>query len=219
MGHGLDIGSDEWKAVVEYGTRNIVESLICQDDILATLDKKLAGIYAAAVKKDNDTHLADLKADQRGWIKGRNACWKSEKKRLCVEQAYIYRSAALQAQYQLVPDNDTFNFICDDEQFNEVIVTFYQTTPLTIIASRGDNKSLMYIQAIGSIYQGRNEMFWEHQGEALITWGYESPEMICKRASNKNNYLLCIGAFSNKEAPFLYCCLTSVSALYNSGIC
>jgi len=35
----------------------------------------------------------------------------------------------------------------------------------------------------GTKYQGRNETFWEHQGEALITWGYGSPEMKCKKAS------------------------------------
>jgi len=33
---------------------------------------------------------------------------------------------------------------------------------------------------IQSAYEGRNEMFWEHQGEARIVWGYQAPEMTCK---------------------------------------
>ena len=28
--------------------------------------------------------------------------------------------------------------------------------------------------------QGRNETLWEHQGEAAITWGYDTPEMHCE---------------------------------------
>jgi membrane-bound inhibitor of C-type lysozyme len=40
----------------------------------------------------------------------------------------------------------------------------------------------MYQQpsASGTRYQGRNETFWEHQGEAMITWGFEAPEMHCR---------------------------------------
>ena len=47
-----------------------------------------------------------------------------------------------------------------------------------------DSVSLMYAQpsGSGSRYQGRNESFWEHQGEAVVTWGYEAPEMRCKKA-------------------------------------
>jgi hypothetical protein len=35
--------------------------------------------------------------------------------------------------------------------------------------------------ASGSRYVGRNESFWEHQGEARIVWGYQAPEMVCRR--------------------------------------
>ena len=33
----------------------------------------------------------------------------------------------------------------------------------------------------GAKYQGSNESLWEHHGEAMITWGYGSPEMQCTR--------------------------------------
>ena len=60
---------------------------------------------------------------------------------------------------------------------------FFQTDPQTLIAERGDQVSLMYLQpsGSGSKYQGRNETLWEKAGEAIITWGYGSPEMRCKR--------------------------------------
>ncbi|MNW23179.1 Membrane-bound lysozyme-inhibitor of c-type lysozyme [compost metagenome] len=53
-----------------------------------------------------------------------------------------------------------------------------------MIAERGDEVSLMYSQpaASGARYQGRNESFWEHQGEARVTWGYGAPEMTCRKA-------------------------------------
>ena len=37
----------------------------------------------------------------------------------------------------------------------------------------------MYLQptASGAKCQGRNEMTWEHQGEAAIGWGYGSPDV------------------------------------------
>jgi hypothetical protein len=34
--------------------------------------------------------------------------------------------------------------------------------------------------ASGTRYQGRNELIWEHQGEALIIWGYGAKEMRCR---------------------------------------
>ena len=64
-----------------------------------------------------------------------------------------------------------------------MVVTFFETDPPTLIAERGDQVSLMFQQpaASGTRYQGRNEMFWEHQGEASIVWGYDAPEMHCVR--------------------------------------
>jgi len=74
-------------------------------------------------------------------------------------------------------------YFCDGDQRNEVTVVFFQTDPPTLYAERGDSVLLMYQQpsGSGSKYQGRNEIFWEKGGEAVITWGYGSPEMRCMR--------------------------------------
>jgi uncharacterized protein len=158
-----------------------IEEMICRDEDLSALDRKLAGVYAAAAKIATNEHPPRLKAEQRGWIKGRNDCWKSDDKRACVEDAYVSRIAELQASYRLVPGRGPFRFVCDGNPANEVIATFFQTTPPTLIAERGDSVSLMVLQRSGSgaRYQGRNESFWEHQGEASVTWGYGAPAMRC----------------------------------------
>jgi uncharacterized protein len=238
-GHGPDVGSGEWKSVIEFklGIRdkpglpdrdseawcryidqifrerfaassenngnlrrsamatgpsydcdkveaNSIEELICKDNGLAALDRMLSIIYSAAAKKAANAHPPVLKAEQRGWIKGRNECWKSHDKRACVQDEYQRRIAELQARYRLVQGNGPVRFICDENPANEVIVTFFPTEPPTLIAERGDSISLMYLQPSGSgtKYQGRNETYWEHHGEASITWGYGSPKMRCKKA-------------------------------------
>jgi len=235
--HGPDVGSDEWKSVIEFklGIRNkqnlsshdseawcryidqmvrerqallgkdenlrgmtvvpgssyscdkvktnSIEEMICNDNELSALDHKLSAIYSEASKKAINEHPPFLKAEQRGWIKGRNECWKHFDKRRCVRDEYQRRIAELQAKYRLVPSNGPVRFFCDGNPANEVIVTFFQTAPPTLIAERGDSISLMYSEPSGSgtKYRGRNEIFWEHQGEATIVWGYGVKEMQCER--------------------------------------
>jgi uncharacterized protein len=163
---------------VEVGS---IEEMICKDPGLSALDGKMAEVYKAAAKKATNEHPPVLKTEQRGWIKGRNDCWKSDDKRGCVETEYKQRIAELQARYRLVPFKGPVFYACDDP-FGELIVTFFPTDPPTLIAERGDSVSLMYQQPSGSgtRYQGRNESFWEHQGEAAVTWGYGAKEMTCK---------------------------------------
>jgi uncharacterized protein len=158
-----------------------IETMICADGELAALDRELAAVYAAAARKAVDEHPPVLKAEQRGWIKGRNACWKGDDPRSCVEDAYRLRIAELQARYRLVPEKGPFRYACDGNPRNGVMVTFFETDPPTLIAERGDQVSFMVLQpsASGTRYQGRNELFWEHQGGATVVWGHQAPEMRC----------------------------------------
>jgi len=164
-------------------TPGSIEALICDDRALSALDRELSGVYAAASEKAANEHPPTLQAEQRGWIKGRNECWKSGDKRQCVADAYRRRIAEIQARYRLVEAIGPVAYVCDGNRANEVIVTFFQTQPPTLIAEHGDSVSLMYQQpsASGIRYQGRNESFREHQGVARITWGYGTPEMRCNK--------------------------------------
>jgi len=160
---------------------NSIEEMICKDDELSAFDRKLSIVYSAAIKKATNEHPPVLKAEQRGWIKGRNECWKADNKRACVKDEYQLRIAELQARYRLVPSKGPVMYVCDGDPKNEVVATFFQTDPPTLIAERGDQASFMVLQpsASGSKYQGRNESLWEHGGEAIIVWGYGSVKMHC----------------------------------------
>lgn len=166
-------------------TADSIEALICQDPSLVVLDSQLAEVYAQATVKAKDEHPPTLKAMQRGWIKGRNECWKSDDKRACVELSYQTRIAELQATYRLVEMTGPVFFACDGTPTNEVVVSYFKTQPATLIAEYGDSMSLMFIDRSGSgaKYQGPNESLWEHHGEAKVIWGYEAPEMTCKQVT------------------------------------
>ncbi len=159
-----------------------IEALICQEPGLAALDQQLASVYAEASKQAVNEHPATLKAEQRGWVKGRDDCWKSQDQKLCVSESYKQRIVELQARYRLVDSVGPVTWLCDGDPHNQVVVTFFKTEPASLIAERGDSTSLMtqQLSASGSRYLGRNESFWEHQGEATIVWGYGAKEMKCK---------------------------------------
>jgi uncharacterized protein len=160
-----------------------IEAMICHEQGLSALDRQLAAVYAAATAKATNQHPPVLQAEQRGWIKGRNDCWKSTEQQQCVTDAYQQRIAELQASYRLVASTGSATFVCNGNDQDRVVASFFATEPATLIAERGDSVSLMYLTASGSgaKYQGRNESLWQHQGEALITWGYGAPEMHCQQ--------------------------------------
>lgn len=159
-----------------------IETLICQDDELATLDNQMSTVYGQAITKAQNEHPPILKVEQRGWIKGRNDCWKSVDKKQCITENYISRITELQAKYRLVVHSQPILYSCDNNLVKEVIVTYFETTPASLIAEHGDRISFMTIQRSGSgaKYQGQNEQLWEHHGEATIIWGFQAPEMKCK---------------------------------------
>ncbi len=109
-----------------------IEEMICKDDGLAALDRRLAAVYRSALKKAANERPPVLRVEQRGWTKGRNDCWKSEDKRSCVEEAYKLRIAELQARYRLVPGKGPVRYVCDGDPNNEVLATFFQTDPPTL---------------------------------------------------------------------------------------
>lgn len=160
-----------------------IAALVCDEAALAALDRKLAEVYRKAAAKAGREHPPTLKAEQRGWIKGRDECWAAATPRTCVAEAYRQRIAELQARYRLVGGRGPFSFACDGEPANTVMAMFRDTDPPTLIAERGDQVALMVRVPSGSgaRYVGRNTSFWTQREEALVTWGDGAREMRCLR--------------------------------------
>ena len=158
-----------------------IEEMVCQNTELSALDRQLADVYTSARKKAGNEHPAYLKPSQRGWIKGRDDCWKAADIPACVRDSYQQRIVELQAKYRLVESSGPVTFSCNGNPADEVLITFFHTEPASLIAERGDSTALMLqtVSASGAKYEGPNELFWEHQGQATIRWGFDAPEMTC----------------------------------------
>lgn len=173
--------------------RGDVEALVCQRAGLALLDARVAEAYEAARRKAVNERPPVLAAEQRGWQRERHDCWKAgpdpdsasdtEARAACVRASSQRRLLELQVRYRLVPLVATVRWRCLDN--SEIVTHFFNATePPSLMAERGDESSLMTQQraASGTHYVGRNESFWEHQGEATVVWGWQAPELQCVKA-------------------------------------
>lgn len=162
--------------------QSTVEEQICADEKLAALDRKLAEVFKAAQGKSKGKSGSTLKAEQIGWIKGRNECWKSPIQQQCITDNYEQRIAELQARFSLVAATASVEYVCDGDSV-PVSASFFATEPPSVLARRGDDSQtlLSVPSASGSRYEGRNVSLYEHQGEALITWGPDGSERNCRK--------------------------------------
>ncbi len=155
-----------------------IETLVCDDPGLAALDHKLAAVFGAALRAlkgapDENEAVKSLKAHQRGWIKGRNDCWKADDQRRCADDAYTTRIAELQARYALVPGGNRTAYVCDGTPADEIVATFYPTEPSSVRLERGDSQIIAVQARAGSGVRYVADfgiVFWEHHGEALVEW-------------------------------------------------
>jgi uncharacterized protein len=75
------------------------EAIICSSDELMDLDRELSAIYKQALAKSSKGDM--LKAYQRGWIKGRDECWKAKDAETYMVDQYNIRIKELKEQYHL----------------------------------------------------------------------------------------------------------------------
>lgn len=89
------------------------EQLVCQDAGLAALDNELAALYPKAMSQLSAEQQKTEKAMQRGWIKGRNECWKESDSRQCVEESYQLRITELQIKGGQLRVPSPVDYQCD----------------------------------------------------------------------------------------------------------
>lgn len=144
-----------------------VEKLICSDASLAALDRRLASVYKAASEKAKGKLATRLREDQRGWVKGRNDCWKAKGQQTwitatwtvdsvkgCIDAQYRLRTSELQAVWQLLPPK-TVSYACQNNPANEVVASFFASDPATIRLERGDRSVTLW--QVGPVADGKFE--------------------------------------------------------------
>jgi uncharacterized protein len=151
------------------------EKLICSNYSLAAFDNRLAEIYAAELAKPGASK--DLAANQRGWVKGRDECWKADDKLQCVTEQYMTRIAELQINSPGAMAATAVEFKCNDNSkpFTMAYYNDYDDKPA--VATLGNDQAIVFPEpaASGSKYSrdGGSDLgfsFWEHQGKASINF-------------------------------------------------
>lgn len=163
------------------------EELVCKDDALAALDNRLAERFAAAtaaaraLDSGADAAVAELRATQRGWIGGRDECWKTENVRDCVENSYLRREAELVATWMLEPAMASQSWTCAGNPSNVIFSDFFDTELPAVRLEYGDSVDVgtLVRAASGSRYVASfGREFWIKGDEARLTWP-EGQEQTC----------------------------------------
>jgi uncharacterized protein len=148
------------------------EELVCKDDAPAALDRRMAEVYAKAEKALPAAEAAKQKTLQRGWVKGRDECWKSTDVRACVEAEYRTRIVELQIVSGQLTAPTPAGYACEGES-QPVTATYYNDTdPKSAVITVGNDQVIAFVAPSGSgaRYTAANVELWEHQGEATLTW-------------------------------------------------
>jgi uncharacterized protein YecT (DUF1311 family) len=160
---------------------NEVEKTICADAGLSGLDRVLTARYGAALQAAKALGIGapqserDLRAFQRGWVKGRDDCWKSDDLRACVEASYVRREAELVTQWMLDNPVGVDVWICDGNPANEVVTFYFETTRPSVRFERGDaiDTGILNQTASGALYTGSfGRSIWVKGSEAT----YRDPD-------------------------------------------
>ena len=158
-----------------------VQKLICSNPDLAQLDRELADIFGRALVNLPESERPTARAYQRGWIKGRDECWKAQDVATCVRDEYERRITELQILGGLVEVPSPVGFKCDDG--GQLTVTYYANTKKSAaVLTFNDAQAIAFQQptASGTLYLGRNVRLREHQGDVQLEWNGEA--RACKAA-------------------------------------
>ncbi|WOQ14126.1 MliC family protein [Aeromonas media] len=149
------------------------EQLVCQDAGLAALDNELAALYPKALSQLSAEQQKTEKAMQRGWIKGRNECWKESDTRQCVEESYQLRITELQIKGGQLRVPNPVDYQCDGGI--RLSTYFYNEAkrPAAVInLSEGAQQSQVLAfeapSASGARYEGQNLTLLTKGNEARL---------------------------------------------------
>ena len=149
------------------------EQLVCQDAGLAALDNELAALYPKALSQLSAEQQKTEKAMQRGWIKGRNDCWKGQDLRQCVEDNYLLRITELQISGGQLMVPTPVDYQCGKSV--TLSTYFYNDAKLpaaVINLSEGDTQQQVLAyeapSASGARYEGQNLTLLTKGNEARL---------------------------------------------------
>lgn len=164
------------------------ETEICASEPLSALDRELARLFALAVHGPNmsDDRLSELRAYQRGWIKGRDDCWKSDLGvPTCVREQYAMRISDIRTGYGDARDTPGASigpvpFVCDGLEAPVSAVFITTEEPLAVLTSRDEIDVLASERSgSGAKYSDGQTVFWT-KGDMASWTDADGHEYACK---------------------------------------
>lgn len=159
--------------------RGDAEVLVCSDARLAALDRQLAALYKRVQSSPDEL---DIAAEQRGWVKGRDACWQAVDRQRCLLESYQTRIVELSIGSGAVAAPVPVQYQCDDAS-KPLRVAFYTgLDPQAAVVSWGKDQAIVFpaASASGSRYTREGVVFREHQGDATLE--FYGTTLHCKAA-------------------------------------
>lgn len=143
------------------------ETLVCSTPSLAALDRRLAEVYAAAKAKKPDSTVV---AEQRGWVKGRDECWKADDKPRCVEEEYKTRIVQLLIDTGDAVAPTPVEYACDDKSVRFAVAYWNDLDPQAAVVTYNNDQAIAFPvkSASGARYGRVGVDVWEHQGEVKV---------------------------------------------------
>jgi heat shock protein HslJ len=115
---------------------------------------------------------AEQRAAHRGWVAARNECALAADVRACVALAYRTRIVELQITSGQLPAITPTVFACTGGDRMPFLVTMRATDPPSAVIASASTRVIAFSTpaASGAKYVAPGVEFWEHQGEATVTW-------------------------------------------------
>lgn len=153
------------------------EKTVCGDARLSALDRQLAALYKAAQTGPGEL---DVAAEQRGWIKGRDACWQAVDANRCLVESYQTRIVELRLSSSSAPAAKAVQYTCDDASKPLSVVFHNELDPQVAVVRLGRDQAITFAapSASGARYTREGVEFWEHQGEATLD--FYGTRLSCK---------------------------------------
>ena len=166
------------------------EALVCGDAGLAAIDRRLADRFNAAIDEargldaNADATIEILRAEQHGWRKSRDDCWKASDPRGCVTDAYLRREAELVGSWFLEEPIMEMAYYCGGNYADEVVAMVFDTELPAARIEYGeviDVATLVHTMS-GSRYDGTfGRWIWIKGDEATFVWS-DGDEQHCESA-------------------------------------
>ena len=147
-----------------------VENLLCMNPDLARLDVYLDEVYQAGLASLEENELPVYRAIQRGWISGRNDCWKNADIQDCIVDEYLTRISELEIHNGYLPAREAMHYRCEDNTRFAITVYPDAIRPAAII--QVDDENIMAWQSgtdADMHFQGRNLAYNAQDGGAILT--------------------------------------------------